>query len=69
MADRFDLEQKLIKMFEIVEDIKLVNEYVGDPRLEALATLWAIKVEDMWNTFEEYVHDEARKRDKDDNVE
>ena len=43
MADRFELEQKLIKMFEIVEDIKLINIYMEDPRLEALATLWAIK--------------------------
>ena len=69
MADRFELEQKLIKMFEIVEDIKLINIYMEDPRLEALATLWAIKIEDMWITFEEYVKDEAGKRDKDGNVE
>ena len=68
MADRFDLEQKLIKMFDVVEDIKLVNEYIGDKRIDALAEVWAMKVEDMWNTFEEYVHDEARKKDNDGNT-
>ena len=69
MADRFELEQKIMKVFEIVEDVKLVNSYIEDPRLEALATLWAIKIEDLWQTFEEYVRDEAGKRDKDGNVE
>ena len=68
MTDRFDFEQKLIKMFDVVEDIKLVNEYIGDKRIDALAEVWAMKVEDMWNTFEEFVHDEAGKRGKDGNA-
>ena len=37
MTDRFDLEQKVLKMFDAVADIRLVNEYVGDERFEALA--------------------------------
>ena len=68
MTDRFDLEQKILNMFDVVEDIKLVNKHIKDTKLEALATLWAIKVEDMWDTFEEYVHDEARKKDNDGNT-
>lgn len=66
MTDRFDLEQKIMKMFEIVEDIKVVNSYIGDSRLEALATLWALKIEDMWITFEGYVQDEGCKHKKED---
>lgn len=62
MADRFELEQKIIKVFEIVEDIRLVNSYIEDPRLEALATLWNLKIEDLWQTFEEYVKDEVGKK-------
>ena len=64
MTDRFELEQKIMKVFEIIEDVKLVNSYIEDPRLEALATLWEIKIEDLWQTFEEYVRDEAGKREK-----
>ena len=64
MTDRFELEQKIMKMFEIVEDVRLVNSYIEDPRLEALATLWAIKIEDLWQTFEEYVKDEHKAKSK-----
>ena len=64
MTDRFELEQKIMKVFEIIEDVKLVNSYIEDPRLEALATLWEIKIEDLWQTFEEYVRDEVGKREK-----
>ena len=55
MSDRFELEQKIMKMFDIIEDVKLVNSYIEDPRLEALASLWSLKIEDLWNTFEECV--------------
>ena len=60
MTDRFDFEQKLIKMFDVVDDIKLVNSYIGDKRIDALAEVWAMKVEDMWSAFEEYVKDEHK---------
>ena len=60
MTDRFDLEQKMMKIFDIVEDLKLVNNFIQDPRLEALAAVWEMKVEDIWNTFEESLKDESR---------
>lgn len=62
MSDRFDLEQKVLKMFDVVADIRLVNEFVGDDRFEALAKVWELKIEDMWNTFEEFVRTEAVKK-------
>lgn len=62
MTDRFDLEQKILKMFDVVADIRLVNEYVGDERFEALAKVWELKLEDMWSTFEEFVRTEAVKK-------
>lgn len=64
MTNRFDLEEKLIKMFEVVEDIKLVNSFIGDDRLEAIAKVWELKIEDMWETFEEFVKCEANKSEK-----
>ena len=68
MTDRFDLEQKILNTFDVVEDIKLVNKHIKDTKLEALATLWALKVDDLWETFEEYIKDEAGKRGKDGNA-
>lgn len=62
MTDRFDLEQKVLKMFDVVADIRLVNEFVGDERFEALAKVWELKIEDMWQTFEEFVRTEAVKK-------
>lgn len=62
MTDRFDLEQKVMKMFDVVEDIRIVNEFVGDERFEALATIWELKIEDMWQTFEQFVKTEAVKK-------
>ena len=59
MTDRFDLEQKILKMFDVVTDIRLVNDFVGDDRFEALAKVWDLKIEDMWQTFEEYVKTDA----------
>ena len=73
MTDRFDLEQKIIKMFDVVTDIRLVNDFVGDDRFEALAKVWDLKIEDMWQTFEEYVKTDAVRKleqeEKDGNVE
>ena len=62
MTDRFDLEQKVLKMFDVVADIRLVNEFVGDERFEALAKIWELKLEDMWSTFEEFVRTEEVKK-------
>ena len=62
MSDRFDLEQKVLKMFDVVEDIRIVNEFVGDERFEALAKIWELKIEDMWQTFEQFVKTEAIKK-------
>ena len=62
MTDRFELEQKTLKMFEVVEDIRLVNEFVGDERFEALAKVWELKIEDMWQTFEQFIKTEAVKK-------
>lgn len=58
MTDRFDLEQKILKMFDVVADIRLVNDFVGDDRFEALAKVWELKIEDMWSTFEDMVRSE-----------
>lgn len=62
MSDRFDLEQKVLKMFDVVADIRLVNEFVGDDRFEALAKVWELKIEDMWQTFEQFIKTETVKK-------
>ena len=36
MTDRFDLEQKIMKMFDVVEDIHLVNSFIDVARRESV---------------------------------
>lgn len=55
MTNRFDLEQKILKTFDIISDLKIVQSYNGDDRLNAVILLWQLKLEDLWETFESYV--------------
>ena len=49
--DRFDLEQKIMNCWSVVEDMALSN----DPYTQALAIVYATKFEDLFACFEQVV--------------
>jgi hypothetical protein len=59
MSNRFDLEQQIIKMFDILEDLRLANEQADNPHIKAVILVWEMKIAKLWDTFEEFVHYDA----------
>ena len=55
-SDRFDLEQQILDCWKITDDLKLVAEK-GKHAVEAVATLYELKFEQLWSTFESMVHE------------
>ena len=53
--DRFDMEQKIINFGSILDDLKLVNDHIGDDRIDALIKLYQLKYDDLWNCFEKVI--------------
>lgn len=65
MTDRFDLEQQIMNCWNIIEDIKLLNDGVLEGRpgstkmtqdeisnyLLGLETIYSLKFEQMFDTF------------------
>jgi hypothetical protein len=65
MTDRFDLEQDIMRCWNVVEDIRLLNKYVleGTPDGDVLTTdrianyllgieaVYELKFQQLWNTF------------------
>jgi hypothetical protein len=54
--DRFDLEQDILKCWNVVDDLNLLIESDGgydDDDIQAVARLYQKKFEAMWSTFEE----------------
>lgn len=67
MADRFDLEQQILGCWGITDEIKLLNEQVLENDnftkdqisnyLLGLETIYAVKFEKTFNTFETLIKD------------
>jgi hypothetical protein len=71
MTDRFDLEQQIMQCWTITEDIKLLNTYVLEGKIEGgemtqdeisnyllgLESIYNLKFEQMFHTFSTLVHD------------
>lgn len=55
-SDRFDLEQQILDCWKITDDLKLVADK-GEQAVEAVAALYELKFEQLWNTFESMVHE------------
>ena len=53
--DRWDLERKLSDFEMILKDLKLVNDHIGDDRIDALIKLYQLKYDDLWNCFEKVI--------------
>ena len=54
--DRFDLEQQILDCWKITDDLKLVA-VKGEQAVEAVSTLYELKFEQLWSTFESMVHE------------
>ena len=69
MKDRFDLEQQILDCWRIVDDLKLLSEYViEDPSSTkdsisnvtiGLEQLYQIKFDKLFRTFEELVRNKT----------
>lgn len=61
MKNRFDLEQEIMDCWNVVEDIDIVYSAHGDKDVElanvllGLKTLYQLKFQRLWNTFEHCV--------------
>ena len=55
-SDRFDLEQQILDCWKITDDLRLVA-VKGEHAVEAVATLYELKFEQLWSTFESMVHE------------
>lgn len=65
MSNRFDLEQQILDTWKVVDDIQLLYENVLDKDLSTdeisnvllgLKSLYELKYQKMWNTFEQCVN-------------
>lgn len=67
MVDRFDLEQGIMKCWNVTEDVDLLYRNVLDGpemttdeisnALLGIKTLYEMKFNELFNTFEQLVHD------------
>ena len=62
MSDRFDLEQEILRCWNILEDIELVR---GQPELiDSLKEVYEAKFQRCFDTFSEYWQAEKPKKSK-----
>ena len=62
MSDRFDLEQEILRCWNILEDIELVR---GQPELiDSLKEVYEAKFQRCFDTFSEYWKDKEEKSRK-----
>ena len=62
MSDRFDLEQEILRCWNILEDIELVR---GQPELiDSLRAVYEAKFQRCFDTFSEYWKDKEEKSRK-----
>lgn len=60
MKTRFDLEQDILNTWSITSDLKLISnrpniDLETKTNLEAIITLYELKFNALWNTFEECI--------------
>jgi hypothetical protein len=58
MTNRFDFEQEIMRCWSVVEDMRTVAKVNCDPdSFEALATIYEIKFNSLFNMFETMIRD------------
>lgn len=64
MTDRFDLEQEIMNCWSVVEDVKALRETISnnlvtqdfqENYLLGLETIYQVKFEKLWATFEQCI--------------
>lgn len=55
MADRFDFEQQILKCWNVIDDLKEANEELSSEQIGAIATLYEVKFNKLWEQFEDVV--------------
>ena len=58
MADRFELEQQLLSCWNIIEDLKDIDESQKFNLIESIVNVYNFKFEKMFDTFEECIKSE-----------
>lgn len=61
MSDRFDFEQQILKCWNITDDLKEANEELCSEHIGAIALLYEVKFNKLWELFEDVVMAEVRK--------
>jgi len=59
-SDRFDFEQQLIRCWNIVEDLNEINETLDSEQVRAVAILYEVKFQKLWEQFEDVVMELVR---------
>jgi len=54
MTDRFNLEQRMLQFMSIVEELE-AYEGADKEYIQALAKVYAVKADRLWDCFEELV--------------
>lgn len=54
-SDRFDFEQQIIKCWNIVDDLNEINETLDSEQVRAVAILYEVKFQKLWEQFEDVV--------------
>ena len=58
MTDRFDFEQQLMACWNVVDDVKLLAKRDAGPAdFEALATVYHLKFEELFEQFETLIRE------------
>lgn len=54
-SDRFDFEQQILKCWNVIEDLKEVNEELNSEQIGAITILYEVKFQKLWEQFEDVV--------------
>jgi len=65
-----DLEQEVLRCWEITQDLKLLAEVVNDgsdhtETVKGVIEVYELRFEKAWDTYEKLVHEYYKQRDKD----
>ena len=51
-SDRFDFEQQILKCWNVIEDLKEINEEQNSEQIGAITILYEVKFQKLWEQFE-----------------
>ena len=52
-SDRFDFEQQILKCWNVIEDLKEINEELNSEQIGAITILYEVKFQKLWEQFED----------------